>query len=214
MATEHPQLTAYRRIGIGQGDVGMGERPAVLVVDLQRHFTEGVLASPRTAEVLKAVARLLTAARRAQLPVFFVRVAYDDPDEAGPVWSVKSPAMRSCLRGTPATEVHPTVAPQQGDEVLDKPRASGFFGTSLDDVLLARAIDTVILTGTSTSGCVRATAVDAMSLDYRVIVVADCCDDRAPASHEATLVDLEAKYADVLTVDEVLDRMRMLTATG
>ncbi|MBS1879340.1 MAG: isochorismatase family protein [Actinobacteria bacterium] len=200
---DDPQLAAYRQVGIGVAPIELGRAPAVVVVDMQRHFTEGVLASPRTETVLAATAQLLERAREAGVPVFHLRVVYRSPAEVGVAWRQKCPSMSECLAGSRPAEIHPLVAPLAGETVIDKRRASGFFETELDQVLKAAAVDTVVVVGTSTSGCVRATAVDGAALDYRVIVVEDCVDDRAEASHAAALTDVQAKYGEVLSLDQL-----------
>jgi maleamate amidohydrolase len=192
------RLRQLKEVGVGIDSLLPGSQPAVLVVDFQRLFVEGELASPDTAEVLARSAEVLTEARRRGVPVYYVRVVYGEAGEAGVTWLTKCPAMAECVEGQPATEIHPSVAPTVGDVVIDKKRASAFFDTDLDDRLRSDGVDTLAIIGTSTSGCVRASAVDAASLDYRVFVLTDCVDDRAPQSAESALVDLQAKYAEVL----------------
>lgn len=204
MDVDQDQLDAYAAVGIGREPIGLGERPALLVIDLQRAYVTGKLASPQTEEVLDNTRRLLEAARASGMPVYHARVVYDDPSEAGVAFAAKCPSTLTCLRGAEETGFHPTVAPLDDERVIEKRRASAFFQTSLDEELRAAGIDTVIMAGTSTSGCVRASAVDASSLDYRVTVVEDCVDDRAPASHVAALTDLHAKYADVVSLEELV----------
>ena len=204
---DREQVERYRAIGIGLGDVGIGERAAVLVVDFQRAFVEEPLGTPTSGEALRRTALLLDRARALGLPVVYARVVYDDPAQAGIVWTAKCPAMAACLRGTPAVEIHPLVRPLPHDRVIDKRRASAFFATPLHAELQSLGIDSLLIAGTSTSGCVRATAVDAAQLDYRVTVVEDCVEDRATASHEASLTDIAAKYGDVAPLEVLLDRL-------
>ena len=128
------------------------------------------------------------------------------------MWSRKCPSMGDCVRGAGSTEIHPAVAPHSCDRVIDKKRASAFFGTPLHAELQAGGIDTLLVAGTSTSGCVRATVVDAAAYDYRVLVLKDCVDDRADASHRATLVDLQAKYADVVSLRDLEPQLRAAVA--
>jgi nicotinamidase-related amidase len=185
---------------------------AVLVIDFQRLFTEGQLAGPRTPEALAATATLLERARAAAVPIFFVHVVYDEPGEAGPVWSAKSPAMGSALRGAPPVEIDPRVKPGDGERVLEKKRASAFFGTSLHEELEELGVTTLLLAGTSTSGCVRASAVDASSLDYRPLIVAECVEDRAELSGEVALFDLAAKYGDVISLAQATELLARAAA--
>lgn len=204
------QEELYRRIGLGQRDVGGDPAAlAVVVVDLQRLFTEGPLSSPHTGAVLTASAALLERAREAGVPVFYLRVVYDAPSDAGPVWSAKSPSMRSALRGTEAVEIDPRVEPQPHDRVLDKRRASAFFGTTLHEQLDELEVTTLLMCGTSTSGCVRASAVDAASLDYRTLIVRECVDDRAELSGEIALFDLAAKYSDVISLADATELLAL-----
>jgi maleamate amidohydrolase len=198
------QLAAYEGINMGVGSIGPGERPAIVVVDLQRQFTEGKLASPRTDGVMAATAELLEKGRELGVPVIFLRCSYDSDDQVGLVWKTKCPDMAACVPGTAATEIDPRLTVLDGEPILDKHRASGFFRTELDDLLQRNSIDTVILAGTSTSGCVRATAVDGAMRDYRTIIVEDCVDDRADGSHHATLTDFHAKYGEVMKLEDLL----------
>jgi nicotinamidase-related amidase len=200
------QAELYRRIGLGQRDVGGDPSSlAVVVIDFQRLFTEGALAAQHTGETLAAADTLLARAREAGVPVFYLRIVYDDPAEAGPVWNAKSPAMGTALRGSAAVEIDPRVAPREGDRVLEKKRASAFFGTTLHEELRELGATTLLLLGTSTSGCVRASAVDASSLDYRPLVVADCVEDRAELSGELALFDIAAKYGDVISAEQATE---------
>jgi maleamate amidohydrolase len=192
------QLARYRSVGIGMGEVGLGDRPAVLVIDCQRAFLEGPLGTSTSGEMLERVAELIALARAHGLPVIYACIVYDSPQQAGLVWSLKCPGMRDCLRGSAAIEIPPPIEPRPGDLVIEKHRASAFFGTDLRAELRRLGIDSLLVVGTSTSGCVRATVVDAAQHDFRVTVVEECVEDRAPASHRAALTDIQAKYGDVV----------------
>lgn len=190
----------YLRAGFG-GTVGWGRRPAVVVVDVCRAYVDP--ASPLYAGVEDAVAsagRLVAAARGAGVPVVFTRVEYEPGGADGGWFYVKVPSLACFDRGNPLGDFLDDPAPVPGDTVVTKQYASAFFGTSLASTLRARGVDTVVLCGLSTSGCVRATAVDALQHGFRPIVVADACGDRAEGPHRASLFDLAGKYADV--VDE------------
>ena len=189
----------YERAGF-RGRIGWGERPAVIVVDICRAYTDP--ASPLYAGVEDAVAsaaRLVSAARAAATPVIFTRVEFEPGGADGGVFYRKVPALRNFDRGNPWADFLDDPAPLPGDVVVTKQYASAFFGTSLAATLTATGIDTLVICGLSTSGCVRATAVDACQHGFRPIVVADACGDRAPGPHQANLFDLESKYADVIS---------------
>jgi len=190
------------------GRVGFGERPAVLVVDLIRGFTDErcPLASDLDAEVANT-RRILEAARAAGAPVVMSTVAYDESLSDAGVWSRKVPNNEWLVDGSEWVQVDERLARQPGDMLLVKKYASCFFGTDLMSRLASRGVDTLIITGCTTSGCVRASAVDACSYGLRTIVVEDAVGDRAPLSHLTCLFDIDAKYADVVTTDAVLTRL-------
>jgi maleamate amidohydrolase len=194
----------YERQGIGSQSVGFGEHPAVIVVDYQLAFTRGALAGDFPEAELRSAARLCDAARTLGAPVIYTVCAYEaDLSDAG-MFGVKCPGLVACTRGTDGCEVDPLVAPQAGDVVLQKQQPSAFFGTDVHDRLTAAGVDTVIVCGTTTSGCVRATVVDGMSLGYRVIVAVEAVADRASTPHHQALFDMGRKYADVISERDVL----------
>ncbi len=200
----------YRGRGIGDR-VGYGRAPAIVVVDMSRAFTDpSYRVGADQADTVEAIARVLAAAReRGDVPVFFTTMAYEaDGLDAG-MWGRKVPALLDLrVDDAAAMQIDERIAPAESDLVLNKKFASAFFGTPLAPLLAARGVDTVILTGCSTSGCVRATAVDAVSHGYRLIVPEECVADRAPGPHHANLFDIQAKYGDVVSVSEVLDYLR------
>jgi maleamate amidohydrolase len=191
------------------GRVGFGKRPALIVVDMSVGFTDP--ASPLHCElepVIEAIERLLAVVRAARLPVVYTTVAYDEAaKEKARVFIDKVPALLTLEAGSRWTEIDPRLAPQPGEPVLTKLFASAFFGTTLASLLMVQQCDGVIVTGASTSGCVRATAVDALQHGYRVVVPREAVGDRNPSAHEANLYDLDAKYADVLPLDAVLEHV-------
>jgi len=186
--------------------VGFGAKPALVVVDVNRGFTDP--GSPLVCdldECVAAIARLLAAFRGAGLPVVFTTVCYDDfGKQAAAVFIEKVPALLALEPGSEWVEVDPRIAPAEGEPVLSKYFASAFFGTTLASLLASAGCDTVVVTGASTSGCVRATALDALQHGYRVVVPREAVGDRNPAAHEANLYDLDTKYADVVSVEDVL----------
>lgn len=188
----------YRRHGFA-ARLGAGERPAVLVVDIcAAYLTDG---SPLRAPVEAAVAaadRVVTHARAAAHPVIFTRVHYRPGSADGGLFRRKVPALDAFEEGNPLGAFLETPAPEPGEVVVTKQYASAFHGTSLAATLTAQRVDTVVIIGLTTSGCVRATATDALQHGFRPLVVADACGDRDPRLHEANLLDLDAKYADVV----------------
>ena len=185
---------------------GPGARPALVVVDLVNGFTDPE--SPLWCdadEAVRATASLLAAARGAGVPVAFTTVEYDDAGaEIAAAFIAKVPALRTLAPGTPWPRVDDRIAPLAREPVLLKLFASAFFGTPLAAMLAAHGVDTVIVTGASTSGCVRATVVDALQHGYRVVVPREAVADRAAGPHEAALFDIDAKYGDVVALDEAL----------
>jgi maleamate amidohydrolase len=190
------------------GSVGWGRAPAVLVIDLARaYFTPGSDLHLGSGACLESAARVVTAARAAGLPVVHTRVAYAPGGVDGGLFFRKVRGLRHFVDGDPLGEPMPEVAPLPGELVVTKQYASGFFGTSLASTLTVLGVDTTVLVGVSTSGCVRATALDALQSGFRPVVVREAVGDRDPGPHEANLFDLQAKYADVLSEDEVVARL-------
>lgn len=185
--------------------MGFGRRPAVVVVDLIHGFTDP--ASPLGAEldaVVAATRRLLDVARGAGRPVTFTTTSYGpDCADAG-VFIRKVPSLEILQRGSSWIEVDPRLGRRGEELVIDKKYASAFFGTALASTLRSLRVDTVLIAGATTSGCIRATVVDAMQHGFRPIVPEDCVGDRAEAPHRANLLDIDGKYGDVLPLDDVL----------
>lgn len=202
----------FRERGFGR-TIGFGDRPAVLVIDFVRAFTNPdlPLGAPLDGPIAQT-RRILDVARAANVPIFFTSVAYEDRDlsDAG-IWAKKMAGLMTLRAGTPEVEVDPRLERRPETEpVLFKKYASAFFGTDLLTRLNTRRVDTLILTGCTTSGCVRATAVDGLQNGFRVMVVREAVGDRARSAHEQSLFDLHQKYADVVSVDEVLAYLRRL----
>ncbi len=185
--------------------VGFGQRPALLAVDFITGFTD--LRSPLAGDLdtqLDATNRLLVPARRAGIPIVFSTVAYDvELQEAG-IWVRKIPANKWLVEGSEWVEVDKRLEQRPNETTLVKKYASCFFGTDLAARLVSRRVDTLIITGCTTSGCVRATAVDACSFGFHTIVVEEAVGDRAALPHAASLFDIDAKYGDVVGLDETL----------
>lgn len=205
--TDESLRADYAAAGFG-GALPFGARPAVLAVDVVRAYTDR--ASPLYAGVEDAVAaaaRLVAAARAASVPVIFTRVVYAPGGADGGLFYRKVAALACFDEGSPFGAFADDPAPRPGEVVITKQYASAFFGTSLAATLTAGSIDTLLICGLSTSGCVRASAVDALQHGFRPFVVADACGDRDPRPHEASLFDLQAKYAEVISLAGALGRL-------
>jgi maleamate amidohydrolase len=194
----------YRERGIGSA-VGFGSRPAILVVDMTKAFTNPFhRVGAEMTTTVEAIARLLAVARRHQVRIFFTTLAFEQDEQDSGVWGEKIPALRDLLLSDPAAvQIDERIAPMPGETIINKKRPSAFFGTPLLPLLIAARIDTIILTGCSTSGCIRATAIDAVSYGFRVILPEECVADRAKEPHYANLFDIQAKYGDVVSLEKV-----------
>jgi maleamate amidohydrolase len=189
------------------GRAGFGERPALIVVDVNVGFTDP--ASPLACDlddVVVAIQRLLGETRAAGFPVVYTTVSYTEADRrTAAVFIEKVPALLTLEAGSRWVEIDPRISPLSDEPVLNKLFASAFYGTALASYLVANGCDSLIVTGASTSGCVRATVVDALQHGYRPIVPRDAVGDRNPAAHEANLYDIDTKYGDVVSVDDVVE---------
>jgi maleamate amidohydrolase len=191
------------------GRLGFGRRPAVLAVDIALAYLDR--ACPLYAGVEDAVAsaaRVVRAARQAAVPVIHTRMVFLPGGADGGLFWRKVPSLRVFEAGSPWAEPPAELVPLVGEVVVTKQYASAFFGTSLSSTLSSGRIDTVIIVGLTTSGCVRATALDAMQHGFVPVVVRDAVGDRDPRPHEANLLDLQAKYADVVGEQEAMAAIR------
>ena len=195
--------------GVFDGHVGFGRAPAIIVVDFIKAYTQpgSPLYALGVVEAVKATVQLLKAARQKGVPIIYTRVLYHPSGADGGLFVKKVPALRKMVQGEPLADIVPELPPGPDDVILIKQYASSFFGTSLAAMLTARGIDTLIITGCSTSGCVRATALDAMQYGFRPIVPRECVGDRHAGPHEANLFDINAKYGDVLPLAEVMSQL-------
>lgn len=188
------------------GELQPGNRPVVVAVDLMRaYFEPGSPLCLPSKDCLTSAARVLAAARRTGVPVVHTRVEYAADGSDGGVFVRKVGALRHLYGGGPLSELMPEVAPVEGELVITKQYASAFFGTSLASTLVARGVDTMVIVGVSTSGCIRATAVDAVQHGFVPLVVRDAVADRTAETHEANLFDLQAKYAEVVEEKTAVD---------
>jgi maleamate amidohydrolase len=194
---------------------GFGRSPALVVIDMSLGFTDPE--SPLACDLegpISEIQKLLEAARRAEMPVVFTTVAYRESDKlTAAAFIDKVPALLTLEAGTRWAEIDPRISPRETEPVLNKLFASGFFGTGLSSLLTAAGVDTLIITGASTSGCVRATAVDALQYGFRPVVPREAVGDRNEQAHEANLYDIDAKYGDVVPVRDALDLLEDAAAT-
>jgi maleamate amidohydrolase len=188
---------------------GYGRSPALVVVDFIKGFTDPTTPlGGNFAWEINATRQLQDAFRHGKLPIVYTTIAYaDDLHDAG-VFVKKVPSLAILKKGSPLIEVDQRIAPMPGEKVIIKKYASAFFGTGLDVDLRLLGVDTVILAGCTTSGCIRASAIDSLQYGYQTIVVREAVGDRAPGPHEANLFDIDAKYADVVDLADALDYLR------
>ncbi|UCG71873.1 MAG: isochorismatase family protein [Chromatiales bacterium] len=199
--------------GVWDSRLGFGEKSAIIVIDLlQGYTTEGSpLYAPGVVECVQQMPDFLDLARAKGVPIIHTQVRYTQPNyEDGGVWVKKAPVLKDLVEGNPYAAFCEDVIPQPGEVIITKQYASAFFGTSLVATLNGLRVDTLIITGCTTSGCIRATAVDAVQHGYRPICVRECIGDRHEGPHEANLFDINAKYGDVISKAEAMEYLNGL----
>ena len=199
--------------GVWDNRLGFGRKTALLVIDLLQGYTlKGApLFAPGVVKAVAEMPALLAAARAKKMPIIHTRVFYNPADFAdGGIWIKKAPVLKSLVPGNKYAQFCKGVEPKKGELVLVKNYASCFFGTSLAATLTAMGADTVMITGCTTSGCIRASAVDAVQNGFRPIVVRECVGDRHDGPHEANLFDINAKYGDVISKAEAMKYIKGL----
>jgi maleamate amidohydrolase len=200
--------------GVFDGRIGYGQKPAIVVVDFINAYTTpgSPLYAPGVVDAVRASIDLLDIARRNGILVVYTRVIYSPHGMDGGIFVRKVPVLRKMVEGEPLADIVPELPPAPQDVIINKQYASAFFGTSLAPLLTSQGVDTLVVTGCSTSGCIRATAVDGMQYGFRVVVPKECVGDRHPEPHEANLFDIDSKYGDVVSKGEVLEYLA--TASG
>jgi maleamate amidohydrolase len=203
MSTEEDLLANYKKAYDNR--VGFGRRPALLLIDFcQAYFEPGNALYSEVDEALASALRVRAAARAAGVPVILTNVVYHPSGFDGGRFFEKAMPLKNFLKGSPMGAWGPGLAPFDDELVISKQYPSAFFGTSLASTLTAAGIDSVILTGLTTSGCIRASCIDSMSHGFKTAVVAEACGDRHAAPHDANLFDMNAKYADVVSEAETV----------
>ena len=185
--------------------IGFGKKPALILIDfVEAYFSPTCALFAGCEDALASALRLQAAAREANVPVIYTNVVYNKSVLNGGRFYQKSMTLHNFIEGSPMGAWPKGLEPREDELVISKQYPSAFFGTSLASTLTAGGIDSVILTGLTTSGCVRASCVDSMSYGFRTSVVREACGDRHPAPHEANLFDMGQKYADLLTANEIV----------
>jgi len=198
--------------GAFDGSLGFGGSPALILIDLvEAYFAKDSPLYAGVEDCLASALRVRDAARNAGIPVIYTNVVYQADGADGGVFFRKVPALEVFIKGNPLGDWPDGLEPGDDEIVISKQYASAFFGTSLAATLTASGIDTLIITGVSTSGCVRATCIDAIQNGFVPIVVKDACGDRHEAPHEANLFDMQAKYGDVVDERGVVDHLKALS---
>ena len=209
--SEDDLLENYRRAYANK--VGFGRRPALIMIDFcQGYFDPDCDLYADVEDALASALRVREAARSAKIPVILTNVSYHPSAIDGGRFFEKASPLRYFIEGNPMAAFASGLEPRAEELVITKQYPSAFFGTSLASTLTAMGLDSVLLTGLTTSGCVRASCVDAMSHGFRTAVVADACGDRHEAPHEANLFDMNAKYADVVSEEETIRFLQQLNA--
>jgi maleamate amidohydrolase len=207
--TSKSDADLFKERGFGL-KIGFGERPALIVIDMLKAFTDPkMMLGANLDNEIEAIKPLLAIAHERDIPVIFSTVIYNDADlkDAG-IWALKMKGVATLRGDSDGVEVDPRLDFRKTDSLLVKKYASCFFGTDLVSRLTSRRVDTLIIVGCTTSGCVRATAVDAVQTGLRPMVVREAVGDRSASAHEQSLFDLNAKYADVVSLEETLQYLR------
>ena len=190
--------------------LGFGQRPALILVDfVQAYFDHDCALYAGVEDALASALRVREVARSAAVPVIYTNVVYHEDGADGGVFFRKVPVLKNFIAGNPMGAWPSDLQPADDEMVISKQYPSAFFGTSLASALEDMGIDTLIITGVTTSGCIRATCVDTMSHGFIPIVVEDACGDRHEAPHVANLFDMNAKYADVVDEAEAIDYLKI-----
>ena len=206
---DNPALREQYRAAGFAGRVGWGRRPALLVIDMAVAWTRpGERIGSDLSGVLASIRQLLAVVRDGtDVPVLFTTMAYDPASDLTEVTRLKTPHSEHMVRGSERVRLLPELDRRPTEALVEKPRASAFRNTNLLSLLVARQVDTVVVTGCSTSGCIRSTCESALDLGFRAVVPAEAVGDRSRSAHEAALFDIDARFADVVPLAEAVDHL-------
>ena len=201
--------------GAFDGSLGFGASPALILVDfVEAYFDKDSPLYAGVEDALASALRVREVARQAGIPIIYTNVVYHKGGADGGIFFRKVPALEVFVAGNPLGAWPKGLEPASDEYIVSKQYPSAFFGTSLAATLTANGIDTLIITGLTTSGCIRATCIDTVSNGFIPIVVADACGDRHESPHEANLFDMQAKYADVVDESTAINYLENLAAAG
>ena len=201
-------LDVYEKQNFGNSS-GIGDTPALLIVDFVNGFADpDQFGGGNIQAAIDKTVELLAFARAQNMPIATTRVVYADDGSDNGVFCLKAPSLADLTEDAPASQIVEASAPIEGEYVVRKTQPSGFFGTDLADWYQGQGVDTVLVTGCTTSGCIRASVIDAMSHNFKTVVVTDCVGDRALGPHEANLFDMGQKYADLMTAEDVMTALK------
>lgn len=205
-------VNTYKKAGYGHGTVGFGKNPSLLIVDFQKAFTcedSPMGGSPLIISAVNKAKELISLAREQHFPIIHTVVGYREDKKDMGMWPSKVPTLSNITLSSKWIEVDDTLEVSDEDIILVKKMPSAFFNTDLTNILISNQIDTLIIAGCTTSGCIRATVIDSFSYGYRTIVAEECVGDQAKEPHEANLFDIKNRYADILTNEEIYNHFKM-----
>jgi len=210
-------LNPYQKAGYGQGNIGIGKRPALLIVDFQKAFTCGdspLGGSPLITSAVNKTKELISLAREVKLPIIHTVVGYREDQKDMGLWPVKVPTLSNVTLDSKWVEIDDALEVKEEDIVLIKKMPSAFFNTDLTNILISNQIDTLLIAGCTTSGCIRATAIDSFSYGYRTIIAKECVGDQAIEPHQANLFDIGNRYGDILLNNQIISHFTMKTVNN
>jgi maleamate amidohydrolase len=199
-------INAYQKAGYGQGNVGFGDHPALLIVDFQKAFTSEdspIGGSPLIKVAVAKTNELIALARQEELPIIHTVVGYREDKKDMGLWPLKVGTLANVTLGSKWVEIDDALEVKPEDIVITKKMPSAFFNTDLTNILISNRIDTLIIAGCTTSGCIRATAIDSFSYGFRTIIAEECVGDQGIEPHRANLFDINNRYGDILSNSQI-----------